>query len=160
MVEITPVQPSSRKLKAALAVSLALNLCIAGMVGGAMMHDGPGGRGDMVRDLGFGPFTEAFDHEDREALRDAFLQRAPELRAARRDMRADFTAVLAALRADPFDATALGSALAGQSARAAQNLAIGQALIADHIAAMTPDARKAFAGRLEASLTKGHGAKR
>lgn len=155
MAEITPVQPASRTLKIALAISLALNLGVVGMVGGAMLHDGPGHRGDMVRDLGFGPFTQALAPEDREALRGAFLARVPEFRAARREMRADFAAVLTALRADPFDAAVLGTALAGQSERMAKNLATGQALIADHIAAMTPAARKAFADRLEESLTKG-----
>lgn len=159
MAEITSTQPASRKLKIALAISLALNLAVAGVVGGAMLKGGGGHHGDMVRDLDFGPFTQAFDPNDRVALRDRFLDRVPEFRAARREMRADFTAVLAALRADPFDAAALGAALSGQSERAAKNLAIGQALVADHIAAMTPQARKAFADRLEANLTKGRAPK-
>lgn len=155
MAEITPVQPASRKLKIALAVSLALNLAVVGVVGGAMMKGVAGRHGDMVRDLDFGPFTQAFDAEDRAALRRGFLERAPELRAARKEMRADFAAVLTALRADPFDAAALSAALVGQSARAAKNLAIGQALVAERIAQMTPAARIAFADRLEAGLTRG-----
>lgn len=159
MAEITPVQPASRKLKIALAVSLALNLGVAGIVGGAIIKGGGGRHGDMVRDLDFGPFTQAFDLKDRAALRSAFLERAPELRAARKEMRTDFAAVLTALRADPFDAAALNVALVGQSERAAKNLAIGQTLVAERIAQMTPEARIAFADRLEDGLTKGRARK-
>ena len=154
MAEITPVQPASRKLKIALAISLALNFAVVGLVGGAMMK-GEGRHGAMVRDLDFGPFTQAFDPEDRAALRGAFLERAPDFRAARRDMRADFAAVLTALRADPFDSAELSTALTGQSARATKNLAIGQALVTERLTQMTPEARKAFADRLEEGLTKG-----
>ena len=43
---------------------------------------------DGVRDLGFGPFTEALNREDRAALRQAFLAKAPDLRQARQRVRA------------------------------------------------------------------------
>lgn len=138
-----------------LVGSLTLNLAVLGVVGGAMLRghsDGP--RPMAVRDLGFGPFAEALSDEDRRALRKAFVQRAPDLRVARRAMREDMAAVLQALRAEPFAADALQAALRRGSSRAAERQDLGQALIFDHVAAMTPDARRAFAERLEKSLTR------
>ncbi|MGB8812523.1 MAG: periplasmic heavy metal sensor [Paracoccaceae bacterium] len=149
-----PKQKSTKWLRVALGVSLALNLAVAGIVGGAVLKGGRDHHSSMVRDLGFGPFSEALSREDRAALRGAFFQRVPDMRANRNAMREDFAAVLGALRADPFDPAALTTALERQQGRMADQLAIGQALIADHIAAMTPEARRGFADRLEQSLTK------
>ena len=149
-----PGRPVARGWRIAFFASLALNLLILGVVGGALIKGPPHMRPDMVRDLGFGPFTEALDEGDRAALRKAFKDRAPDLRTARHTMRADFAALLAALRADPFDPVALESALARQSVRSAERLALGQQLLRDRLAEMTVDARRAFADRLEASLTR------
>ena len=61
---------SGRGLRIALAISVALNLAIAGLVAGAVLRNhAPGGREDVARELGFGPFTEALSREDRRALR-------------------------------------------------------------------------------------------
>ncbi|HEX9858674.1 MAG TPA: periplasmic heavy metal sensor [Paracoccaceae bacterium] len=152
--KLVPQAGNGRWLRLALAASLALNLAVAGVIGGAILKGAREHRSAMVRDLGFGPFTEALGPEDRAALRSAFLERAPDFRARRRDMREDFAAVLAALRAEPFDAAALGAAMGRQMGRAAEQMALGQALMTEHIAAMSPEARKRFADRLEASLTR------
>lgn len=149
-----PATPKSgRKLRIALAVSVALNLLIVGLVAGAMLRGGPPDR--MVRDLDFGPFTEALTSEDRDALRRDFIRQAPDLRDMRRQMRDDFRSVLAALRADPFDAEALRDVVANQGDRMAARLALGQDLILARIAAMTPAERAAFADRLERRLERG-----
>ena len=150
-----PAAPKSgRKLRIALAVSVALNLLIIGLVAGAVLRDG-GPQGRMVRDLDFGPFTEALTPEDRDALRRDFIRQAPDLRDMRRQMRDDFRTVLAALRADPFDAEALRDVMANQGDRMAARLALGQDLILARIAAMTPAERAAFADRLERRLERG-----
>ena len=149
-----PATPKAgRKLRIALAVSVALNLLIVGLVAGAMLRGGPPDR--MVRDLDFGPFTEALTSEDRDALRRDFIRQAPDLRDMRRQMRDDFRSVLAALRADPFDAEALRDVVANQGDRMAARLALGQDLILARIAAMTPAERAAFADRLERRLERG-----
>lgn len=152
-----PVAPQpglSRGWKLAFGLSVAMNLAVLGVIGGAMLRDGPPHRMDMVRDLGFGPFTEALSHEDRAAMRGAFLERAPDFKKSRADMRAEFAAVLAALRAEPFSVDGLTAALTAQSARAQQNLTMGQDLLAERVAAMSPAERTAFADRLEQSLTR------
>ncbi len=153
----TPVRPtrSGRGLRWALGISLALNLAVVGMVAGAMLRDGPGMRGAMVRDLGFGPFTEALSHEDRRALRQALFERAPEIRQARQQRQEDLQALVAILRAEPFDAAALAAAMAEQEARMVGQLRLGQTVLQERIAAMTPEARRGFAERLEDGLSHG-----
>jgi len=136
-----------------LVVSLAANLGVAGFVGGAMLRYGPKGHPVPVRDLGFGPFSEALDGTDRDALRNAFMAQAPDFRASRREQRAEFANILDTLRAEPFEPAALRAVLERQNNRMADMLALGQSLIFDRIAGMTPEARGAFADRLETSLT-------
>lgn len=153
----TPVRPtrSGRGLRWALGISLALNLAVVGMVAGAMLRDGPGMRGAMVRDLGFGPFTEALSREDRRALRQALFERAPEIRQARQQRQEDLQALVAILWAEPFDAAALAAAMAEQEARMVGQLRLGQTVLQERIAAMTPEARRGFAERLEDGLSHG-----
>lgn len=143
-------------MRYALITSLALNLGIIGMVGGAIFRNGGPPHGDsMVRDVGFGSFTEALSKEDRATLRRAFIANAPEFRSGRRDMRADFSDLLVELRAEPFEPDQLRQVLGRQNARNAERLELGQTLIFDLLIAMTPDARQSFADRLEQSLSKG-----
>lgn len=150
-----PVSAGSGWLRTALIVSLALNLGFIGMVGGAMSRNGgPPHRESMVRDVGFGSFTDALSREDRAALRRAFLADAPEFRDGRRDMRADFNDLLVQLRAEPFNPNQLRAVLDRQNTRNAERMALGQTLIFDLLVAMQPDARQAFADRLETSLSK------
>lgn len=147
---------SGRWLRIALAISLAINLGIAGIVAGAMFrYGGPMHGGRMTRDLGFGPFTEALSKDDRAELRRAFLAKLPEMRDGRRAMREDLSALLAQLRATPFDAAGLRTAFDRQNQRNAERLELGQQLIFDLVVGMTDEARQAFAGRLEQSLAKG-----
>ncbi|MEY4871132.1 MAG: hypothetical protein RLZZ563_462 [Pseudomonadota bacterium] len=147
-------KPAGRGLRVALAVSVALNLLILGLVAGAVLRDG-GPHGRMVRDLDFGPFTEALTPEDRDALRRDFLRQAPDLRDMRRQMRDDFATLLEALRAEPFDVEALRGVVANQGDRMAARLELGQDLMLARIAAMTPAERAAFADRLERRLERG-----
>lgn len=162
--DIPPPSPTAprapgRGLRIALAVSVALNLAVVGVVAGALWRmDGDGRPPSAVRDLGFGPFAGALTDEDRRELRRAFLGRAPDLRETRTAMRQDMAAVLAALRADPFSTDGLRAALDRATARTVDRLALGQDLIFDRISAMSPEARRAFADRLEQGLSRGRGA--
>ena len=161
MTETTPPAagpaPTGRGIRIALAVSVALNLGILAMGAGMLWHGGPGGHGDMVRDLNFGPFTEALSPDDRHALRQSFMTRLPDFRAERQRMRTDAEAVLAALRAEPFDPAALTRAMGTMQDHMRERMDTGSQMIEDMLAAMTPEARAAFADRLEASLRRGPG---
>ncbi len=141
-------------VKVVLALSLALNLAILGMMGGAFLRDGPRERG-MPRDLSFGPFNEALSREDRRALRSAFMERAGEFREGRAAAQEEFRALLSALRAEPFDEAVLKAALGAIEKRNADRLAIGRELIEGRIFALSPEDRLAFADRLDKALTHG-----
>ncbi len=156
MSDVQPVGSqvkSAKGLRITLAVSVAINLAVAGLVAGAAFkHGGAGGRMEMGRELGFGPFSEALGRDDRRALREAFLAKAPEMRDIRRQRGADAQALLAALRADPFAPDALSAIMEAQQRRMENQLQLGQELLRDFLISMTPEARLAFAGRLEQRL--------
>ncbi len=150
------VATSGKGLRIALAISVAINLAVAGLVAGAMLHHRPdGGRMDMGRELGFGPFSEALSRDDRRALREAFLAKAPDLRDNRRQRGQDAQALLGALRADPFAPDALTELMDSQQRRMESQLHLGQDLLRTFLISMTPEARLAFAGRLEERLRPG-----
>ncbi len=147
---------SPRVLRIALAVSVGLNLAVLGVVAGSLWHDGNGGgRGQMVRDLGFGPFGEALGQDDRHALREWLKGRAPELRSANAQRYADLAAVQAALRAQPFDPDALRAALGAMRGRMESQLALGHEALTDVILAMPNGERLALADRLERGMRRG-----
>jgi uncharacterized membrane protein len=148
----TPAPKGQRGLKIALAVSVALNLAVAGLVAGAWLRDGPGHL--MPRDLSFGPFTEALNDSDRRELRRTLGERAHGFREARQEMQADLQALLATLRAEPFDPAAAETALTAIANRATDRLDLGRELLAGRILAMSDAERLAFADRLERGLKR------
>lgn len=146
--------PFGKGLRIVLALSVALNLAVVGMIAGAALHGGGLMRGrEGVRELGFGPYTEALSPDQRAALRKALFAKVPELRDARQQMRADMTAILAALRAQPFDAAALATLMQSQRQRMEGQLALGQGLMSDLLIALPEPERLSFADRLEDSLS-------
>ena len=155
---VPPVVPvaSGKGLRIALGISVALNLAVVGLVAGALLRDGDP-RARMVRDLDFGPFTEALSPRDRDALRRDFVERAPEMRDVRRAMRDDLETFLTVLRSEPFDAGALATVLDNQDGRMARRVELGQELLLERLGAMSPDERAAFADRLERRLRRGDG---
>lgn len=148
MTQTDPTPPQSRRLRIALAISVGLNLLVAGLVIGAAFQGGPN-RDQMSRDLGFGPFSEALDLDQRRALRDNLMQKSPEIRGAMQQRRADLTQLLAALRAEPFDAIAMQNALETMRNRLTGQLTLGQNALAEVLIAMPTEERLKFADRLE-----------
>lgn len=148
---MTP-QKSSKALRIALALSLTLNLAVLGVIAGAALRGGPMMREAMVRDPGFGPYTEALSPEDRKALRRALFEKAPEIREARKEMREEAQAIIALLRSDPFDPAAFAARMETQHDRVARQLRLGQDLLHERVLAMSAPERQAFADRLEKGL--------
>lgn len=141
-----------------MIASLAVNLGIAGLALGAFLHSGPGGPGDMVRDLGFGPYDAVLRPEDRMALRSALRAKTGDLRAVRGEFVTDANAILAALRADPFDPAALDVAMTAQRDHFAARMTLGSQTMRDYLAGLAPKDRLDFADRLEQRLLHGrHG---
>ena len=152
-----PTGTPGRGMRIALAVSLALNLGVAGLVGGLLFEGGPRGRSEIVRDLGFGPFDEALRPEDRDVLRKAMQSRSGDLRAAGDQMRSDAVSILGALRAVPFDKVALTAALQGQEQHLTARLKLGNAVFGDFLAGLSDQVRIAFADRYEHHLKRPKG---
>ena len=150
---VPPSPPTtSRGVKIALVVSVALNLAVAGLAAGAWLRDGP--RGGMPRDMSFGPFSEALDDADRKSIRRSLLERVGEFREQRKAAKAEFEALLVALRAEPFEPAAMQAALAAIEARNSERLELGRTLIETRLIEMSPEARRAFADRLEKGLRR------
>lgn len=144
-----------RGLRIALAVSVAANLLVAGLVVGVLLHGRPHEHDGLVRSVGFGPFNDALRPADRKALHDAFLKTVPDFQAERARMRADSVAVLAALRASPYDPARFDVAMRAMQAHVSRRFTLGRQLMETFIAGLSPADRLAFADRLEASLHQG-----
>ena len=139
----------------ALAGSLAVNLMVAGAVGGALLsRDGGGGRGAA----GGGPpeigvLARALDANGRRTLRQG-LRGDSGLRAGRAAMAERRVEVLAALRSEPFAPERLTEALAAQRAVQSGLADRGFDMLAEVIGSMTPEARAAYADRVEEALAR------
>lgn len=148
---------AGRGARIALILSLTLNLVILGVIGGSAIGHHRRAAHEGMRDVGFSPFTGALDRDDRAALRGAFLAAMPDARDRRQQARQDFGRLAAALRADPWDRAEVSALLARNGQRTTERLALGHRLLIDRIEAMTPEARAAFADRIEAGLRRGPG---
>lgn len=157
MPMVDPAMPaasgSPRWMRVVLVLSLALNLLVAGATLGLVLRGGPTPMAG--RDPGFGPFAAALSPEDRTALRRDWIARTVTEGDGRRAMRVDMRALLGALRADPFDASAMRAALARVGDRTAGRLQLGMSLIEDRVISLSPAERLAFADRLESELRRG-----
>ena len=115
-------------------------------------------RGDALgalRDLGPTPFIVALDPEDRRDLAQSMRGEAASLRENREELGTRFEALLAALRADPFDLDAVAASLGEQRQDGAQRQVIGAGLLLNHLATMSVAERAAYADRLDRSLRRG-----
>ncbi len=141
----------SRLWRGVLVVSLALNLAVAGIIGGAMVSGRLGERASPRIDFGVGPVARALSDDERRAI-------GRELRADRslrgHDFRGQMAAVAASLRADPYDPAVTLALLEEQADRLSQVQARARMAVLDRIAAMPPERRQAFADRLEQELRR------
>ena len=148
---------SAKGIRIALILSLAVNLLFVGLIVGAAMARHRHGN-MMDRAVAFGPLTAALTREDRHALRERFLQTIPDRTAERAATAADFAALIAALKADPWDSAAAGAALQRQGLRSQVRLEQGRDILLAHITKMTAAERHDFAARIEAVLASRWGA--
>ncbi len=147
-----------RWMRIALIVSLALNLAVAGLVAGAMLHGPFGGRDGRpeIRRLGLGPFADALAEPDLAALGEAVRREEGSFRARRDAMRSDFDAFLAALRAAPYDHAEVARLIASQQERVVESQRLARALLLERIEAMGPEERAAYADALDADTRRRH----
>lgn len=155
-----PVSPPrlSRPLRWLLIGSLALNVLVIGSVAGLSLRQigAEPPRASAGRSVGFGPWSGGLTREDHKALRQAFDAEGYDFRAEVRADRADRERLLAGLRADPFDVEAMRVVTSSLEARAGARMALGNRLILEHVAALSPEARRAMADRIEAEAAARH----
>lgn len=158
MAELTPQHAAPKPwpwARIVLVLSLGLNLLFLGAIGGAFLRQGPPGRGAIIRDVNFGPLTEALSKADREALRQQFQNSGPDPRSQRGDIEGDLAQLSAILRAPDFQRGHVEALFARQNERALVRQNLGQNMILDLLDKMGPGERSAFADRLETVLKLG-----
>jgi uncharacterized membrane protein len=143
-----------RRWRALLIVSLALNLLVAGILLGAALDRGGPNRGEMRAAGPLAPLVRALPPEDRQAVLGALRSARPPHAPPPRDRAATSAPLLAELRAEPFDPDQVLRALQDQRRRGEVRLSAAEAALAARLAEMTPDARAAYAGRLEEQLSR------
>lgn len=132
-------------LRLLLLGSLALNLLVIGLAGGAMWRYG-GDHGHRPPLPMAVTLYRALPDADRDYLR----QRAHGRQDARQSRRAQDMAELASvLRTSPFDAARFAALLDQHDMRRAEGHAVMRAALIDRIAAMETAARAAYADRIE-----------
>jgi uncharacterized membrane protein len=142
----------SRKVKALLIGSLALNLVVAGLFVGAAFRHG----GASERYVNSDALVRALDHEDRRAIGKAVKEAQGGGRKAFWEAQKEaLQNVAVALRAEPFDAAALKAALAQKSAHLRKNRDAAEAAMLARFTAMSADERAKLADRLEEALARG-----
>jgi len=142
-------------MRALLVVSLALNLLVAGMIGGAVLSGGgPGAAREAARDLAGMPFVRALSPQDRRAFVRELRGQRDSLRESRAELLARFESLLATLRAEDLDVVALERILKAQREAAAAHQRLGERLVLAQFEEMTVDERRAYADRLEVDLRR------
>lgn len=140
-------------LRVLLGVSLALNLLVAGVVGGAMvMHGKWYGHRPPHPDMVAGPLTRALDRDDRRAIGRQMWQAYRQNPEVRGQMRAEFDGLVADIETVPFDAGAVAGRMERQRGLFRDRLELGQRLLLERLSAMSDAERAAYAGRLREGL--------
>lgn len=150
---------ASRQLRVALGVSLAVNLLVVGVIGGGIYRHAFGNDRSGNHHKRYGAaYIRALPSEDRKAIREVLRQGRAE-RASAGGHKQKQLALLAALRADPFDISQVSEILGSQRKDALMAQKHVEQLWLSRIAAMEPDERDLYADRLELELSR-RGAKK
>ena len=142
-------------MKGLLAASLAVNLVVAGLVGGnALRHWSDGDRFHKVEiepglDRRQSRILRMVPEAQQDEAKRILLDRQDELDRARAEMREANMAFIDAIRAEPFDTERLEQALARRHAAARDFWRIGAEQVAEIARALDAPARAELAERLE-----------
>lgn len=140
-----------------LVLSLGVNLLAAGAVIGAGLTRAKIGddlRSAAARDLGRTPFVMALEPADRRALARELRREAGGFGADRAALRDRFERLLTALRAESFDRAEVEGLIGEQRRVAVGRQEIGERVLLDRLEEMSPEARRAYADRLDRSLRR------
>ncbi|SLN25561.1 hypothetical protein PEL8287_01166 [Roseovarius litorisediminis] len=156
-------QPENKKstgakpwLRVLFVASLALNLVVLGAVGSAMlMRDKWHARHPSRLDMVGGPLTRALNDKDRRAIGQQMRQAYRDGHPTRQQQREEFQLLIADLKAEPFVPDAVRARMSNQRVAFKDRLELGQTILLERLAQMSPAERKAYADRLQESV-RGH----
>lgn len=152
-----PTRPAGkprRLWRIVLVISLALNLAVAGVVGGALLSGRSGDGGPRAFELGLGPLTRTLAPSERREIGRS-LRRSGALRQM--NPREGYREMAAAIGADPFDVSALQAAMTAQSRRFDTAQDAARAAFVAMITEMTPERRAELAAALLDDLQRPRG---
>ncbi len=129
-----------------LGLSLALNLAVVGVVAGAAWRHGGKDRMRGPGHPGGAALYRALPPDERRAFRDDLRARHPDLHNPAQNGQ---DALIAALRARPFDPQALAAAMSAEAARREVWQRAVQQVWLERVTAMDDAARATFADRIE-----------
>lgn len=153
-------RPAGRGVKAwtrgLLLVSLGVNVIIISAVAGAYIRFGGGGSDKRPprQDEIAGTYTRALSPDDRRAIVRQMRSKQADFAVTRAQFRADFAAVIAALRAAEFDKDSVAAIFERQRSYGVSRVELGHELLLDRLSLMSAEDRAAFADRLERSAAK------
>ncbi len=157
----TPIVAKPRRWPSVLlAISLLFNFLIIGAIIGAHLRQErdaqrfPPPDRENMRAMGVAPFFDALPREARRQIGERLRAQTNGGPVDRTALEAEFSAILAALRAEPFDPAALAAILEAQQARVSSRIEAGRRVFIEALAQMDPSQRAAFADRLEARMAR------
>lgn len=144
---------AGRWVRGLLVVSLAVNLAFVGVaVGWSFRHGGPHGPHPSRLDMAGGPLTRALSEEDRREISQRLRGAWHETVGKRSDHRASFDALVADLRAVPFDPAQVAERMRLQRQGFAVRFEMGQEVLIEYLAGMSDAERAAYADRLSEQI--------
>ena len=138
-----------RLMRILLVASLALNLAVVGLAAGWALRHAGGDAHPSRLDMAGGPLTRALSTEDRHAIGNAMRETWREADDGRTDLRDSYDALLADLRAVPFDPALVSARMRQHRESFNVRFEMGQQVLVTHLATMSDADRRAYADRLE-----------
>ncbi len=150
MTENTISQKSGIPLwiKIVLVVSLAANLGVAGVIGGAALRAPETRRANLEAPEGVAMLAHSMPVAHQRELREILRDRRDELRPDRQELKNLRDRFIVALRAEPFELEALDAIFADQRRMLTSLTAAGHDSVIEQIDKMTPRDRELYTRRL------------
>ncbi|MEO1919533.1 MAG: periplasmic heavy metal sensor [Paracoccaceae bacterium] len=149
MVENSSPQTSTpRWIKIALILSLAINLGVVGILGGAALRAPEARRNNVEAPEGVAMLARAMPQSHQRELRENLRTQRDELRSDRQELKNLRGRFITSLRAEPFDINAVRDVFASQRTVLDQLTASGHDSVIDQIEKMTPQERALYIRRL------------
>ena len=137
-----------RWMKITLVVSIAINLGIAGVIGGAALRAPEIQRNNIEAPEGVAMLARAMPPAHQRELRENLRTRRDDLRPDRQELNKLRDRFILALRVDPFDIEAVNEVFADQREMLSDLTAAGHDSVIEQIRTMTPRDREIYIRRL------------